>query len=165
MNFRNRVTVIADQTFASGDMGKESPGSKPIMATAEDADSIAALGVIEAPTDRAVWIGTQEEAQARADMLLNYFKMFKNALTKPKVCGIIPLLQQTVSYSVFIPVSKGEDMQGKVEGVVIARKIDYSIDGLDVELTVSPGLLDMMTYVGDADIEEYTKKFGEDEEV
>jgi len=155
MGFRNRVTVIADQTLSNGEEGSESPGSEPIMATAEDEESIAEIGILEAPTDRAVWIGTQEEAQARADLLLNYFKMFKNALTKPKVHGIIPKLQQPVKYSVFVPISKGEAISGDIEGVTVARSISYSIDGIDVELTVSPGILDMETYIGDEDIEAY----------
>jgi len=165
MGFRNRVTVIGDETFTGPDSedGKESPSSNPIQATAEDPDSIAEVGVLEAPTDRAVWLGTPEKCEARAKLLLNFYKLFKNALTKPKVAGIVPPLHSPISYSVFIPIAGDETSFGSVEGIVVARNIKYSIEGLECELTVSPGASGMETYVGDEQIDEFTLNFGEEE--
>jgi glutamate mutase epsilon subunit len=69
-----------------------------------------------------------------------------------------------VSYSVFIPISEDESSYGKITGTVIGRSIEYSIDGLETELTVAPGVADMETYVGDAEITEFTKTFGDEED-
>lgn len=156
---RNRVTVIADQTFSEEEMGRETPGSEPIMATAEDQDSIDEFGILEAPTDRAIWIGTQKEAQARADLLLNFYKMFKNATTSPVVVGIVPPLHSLVSYDVFLPIDGTTPTKATVSGIVIARHITYDITGLRTELTVSPGATEMEQYTGEEPIEDFTYEF------
>ena len=126
--------------------------------------SIEGLGPLEAPTDRAPYCKSVEECQKRANLLLNFYKLYKNALTKPKVAGIVPLLHSVVSYSVFIPISEGESSAGAITGVVVARSIEYSIDGLETELTVSPGATDMENYVGDDLISDFVEHFGAEEE-
>ena len=163
MGYRNKVTVIGDESLADGDSeaGIETPGSNPIMYTAQDDESIAELGELVAPTDRAIWLDTEVKCKARAELLLNFYKLFKNALTKPKVEGIVPPLHSMVSYGVFIPISAGEASSGTITGVVTARSIDYSIDGMTCDLTVSPGATDMETYVDDETIQDYTKIFGD----
>lgn len=50
-----------------------------------------------------------------------------------------------------------------VLGSVVARNISYSIDGLEAELTVAPGVENMDVNVGEADIESYTGDFGTEE--
>lgn len=164
MGYRNVVHVIASESYADGESGTETPGSNPLNATARDEESIAEVGELVADTDRSIYLKTPEDCQKRANLLLNFFKLFKNALTKPKVTGIVPPLHSRVSYSVFVPI--GEDAgatEVKLSGVVVARKIDYSIEGLDVELTVSPGAEDMETYVEDDTISEFVEHYGEDE--
>jgi len=160
IGLRNRVTVIADQTKADEEQGRETPGSEPIMATAEDEDSIDEYGILEAPTDRAIWIGTQEEAQKRADMLLNFYKMFKNAETKPLVTNMIPSLHSMVSYTAFIPIGESETA-ATITGAVIERSIEYDVKGLRVQLTISPGELEMESAVGDAEIKDFTLDMAE----
>ncbi len=125
--------------------------------------SVEELGELVAPTDRAIYLKTQEDCQKRADLLLNFYKLFKNALTKPKVAGIIPPLHSRVSYSVFIPISSDEASAGTIAGIVVARSIEYSIDGIECDLTISPGAEDMETYVGDEVIEEFTESFGQED--
>lgn len=156
VGLKNRVTVIGDQTLSDGEMGSESPGSEPLMYTAEDTDSIAELGVLEAPTDRAIWLGTLEKVKERAELLLNFYKMFENATTSPVVVGIIPPLHSLVSYDVFLPIDGSTPPKVTVEGVVIARSISYDISGLKTELTISPGALDMETETGQSEIREFT---------
>lgn len=126
--------------------------------------SIEALGVLEAPTDRAPYCKTLDECKARAELLLNFYKLFKNALTKPKVVGIVPPLHSKVSYSVFVPISNQSVSAGTVTGIVVGRNIEYSIDGLFCDLVVSPGALDMDKYIGDEDIEDFTTTFGDEVE-
>lgn len=164
MGYRNKVTVIGDESLAGLDSedGIETPSSNPIMATAQDDESIAELGELVAPTDRAIWLDTIEKCQARANLLLNFYKLFKNALTKPKVAGIVPPLHSEVSYDVFFPISEGEISSGTIKGTVTARSIDYSIDGLVCDLTVSPGSTDMEQYTGDEAIAEFTATYGEE---
>lgn len=163
MGYRNKVTVIADETLADAEEGRETPGSNPIQYTAQDDESIAEFGELVAPTDRAVWIGTLEECKKRAELLLNFYKLFKNALTKPKVAGIVPPLHAMVSYSCFISIAEGEASSGTITGTVVARSIDYSIEGLECELTVSPGVSDMTTYVGDEEIADMTLSYGSED--
>ncbi len=163
MGYRNKVTVIGSESQTDSEDGITTPGSNSIQATAQDDESIAELGVLEAPTDRAPYCKTPDDCQKRAELLLNFYKLFKNALTKPKVAGIVPPLHSMVSYSVFIPISEAESSYGKITGTVIGRSIEYSIDGLETELTVAPGVADMEEYVGDAEIEDFTQTFGEDE--
>lgn len=128
------------------------------------AGSIETLGVLEAPADRAPYCKTEAECKTRAELLLNFYKLFKNALTKPKVVGIVPPLHSKVSYSVFIPISDQSTSAGTVTGIVVGRNIEYSIDGLFCDLTVSPGALDMDKYIEDEDIEDFTLNFGDGEE-
>jgi len=153
---RNRVTVIADETFSEDEMGRESPGSEPIMYTAEDQESIDEFGVLEAPTDRAIWIGSEDEAKERAELLLNFYKMFKDATTSPVVVGIVPPLHSLVSYDVFLPIDGSTPTKVTVEGIVIARSISYDISGLRTELTVSPGATEMEQYTGEGEIRDFT---------
>jgi len=153
---RNRVTVIADETFSEDEMGRESPGSEPIMYTAEDQKSIDEFGVLEAPTDRAIWIGSMDEAKERAELLLNFYKMFKDATTSPVVVGIVPPLHSLVSYDVFLPIDGSTPTKVTVEGIVIARSISYDISGLRTELTVSPGATEMEQYTGEGEIRDFT---------
>lgn len=155
VGLRNRVTVIADQTFSEDEMGRESPGSEPIQYTAEDQDSIDEFGVLEAPTDRAIWIGKMEEAKERAELLLNFYKMFKDATTSPVVVGIVPPLHSLVSYDVFLPIDGTTPTKVTVEGIVIARSISYDISGLRTELTVSPGATEMEMYTGEGEIRDF----------
>jgi hypothetical protein len=162
MGYRNKVSVIGGESQSL--YAPTTPGSCPAHATAKDDESIAQFGILEAPTDRAPYCKTVEDCQKRADLLLNFYKLFKNALTKPKVAGIVPPLHSMVSYSVFIPISEDESSYGKITGTVIGRSIEYSIDGLETELTVAPGVADMETYVGDAEITEFTKTFGDEED-
>jgi hypothetical protein len=163
MGYRNKVSVIGNESKTESEDGITSPGSNSIHATAQDDESIAEFGVLEAPTDRAPYCKTIEDCQKRADLLLNFYKLFKNALTKPKVAGIIPPLHSIVSYSVFIPISETEYSSGTITGTVIGRNIEYSIDGLETELSIAPGVADMEEYVGDDEIEDFTKDFGEEE--
>jgi len=153
---RNRVTVIGDQTLADGEMGRESPGSEPLMYTAEDQDSIDEYGVLEAPTDRAIWLGSMDKVQERAELLLNFYKMFENATTSPVVAGIVPPLHSLVSYDVFLPIDGTTPTKATVSGIVIARHITYDITGLRTELTVSPGATEMEQYTGEEQIREFT---------
>jgi len=153
---RNRVTVIGDQTLADGEMGRESPGSEPLMYTAEDQESIDEFGVLEAPTDRAIWLGSMEKVKERAELLLNFYKMFEDAKTSPVVAKIVPQLHSLVSYDVFLPIDGTEPTKATVSGIVIARNITYDISGLRTELTVSPGALDMETEAGESEIREFT---------
>lgn len=153
---RNRVTVIGDQTLADGEMGRESPGSEPLMYTAEDQESIEEFGVLEAPTDRAIWLGSMEKVKERAELLLNFYKMFEDAKTSPVVAKIVPPLHSLVSYDVFLPIDGTEPTKATVSGIVIARSISYDISGLRTELTVSPGALDMETEAGESEIREFT---------
>jgi len=164
MGYRNKVTVIADETLSGieEEEGKEAPGSNPIQYTAQDDESIAEFGELVAPTDRAIWIGNLDDCKKRAKLLLNFYKLFKNALTKPKVAGIVPPLHSMVSYSCFISIAEGEASSGTISGAVVARSIDYSIEGLECELTVSPGVSDMTTYVGDEEIADETLTYGEE---
>ncbi|VVB63402.1 Uncharacterised protein [uncultured archaeon] len=162
MGYRNKVTVIGSQSKSL--YAPTTPGSDSIHATAQDDESIDELGVLAAPTDRALHCKTIEDCQKRADLLLNFYKLFKNALTKPKVAGIIPPLHSMVSYSVSIPISETEVSSGIMTGTVVGRSIDYSIDGLETELTVAPGVADMEEYIGDEEIADFIKTFGEDEE-
>jgi hypothetical protein len=47
---------------------------------------------------------------------------------------------------------------------VIEKEVEYSIDGFDTTLTISPGILDMETAIGDEDIGPYTLNFEPEEE-
>lgn len=163
MGYRNKVTVIGSESQTESEDGITTPGSNSIQATAQDDESIAELGVLEAPTDRAPYCKTIKDCQKRADLLLNFYKLFKNALTKPKVAGIVPPLHSMVTYSVFIPISSDESSSGQITGTVVGRSIEYSIDGLETELSIAPGVADMEEYVGDEEIEEFTATFGEEE--
>ena len=163
MGYRNRVTVIGAGSWSERSPGVLTPRSETIQATAQDDESIADVGILEAPVDRATHCKTVDQCQARADMLLNFYKMFKDALTKPKVAGIIPPLHSIVEYTVFVPISEGDAVSGKISGAVVARNISYSIDGLEAELTVAPGIKDMEVYVGEAEIKAYTDYFGTEE--
>jgi hypothetical protein len=163
MGYCNIVKVIGDETLADSEAGREAPGSNPLQHTAKDVESIAEFGELVAPTDRAVWIGNSVDCQKRAELLLNFFKLFKNALTKPKVAGIVPPLHSMVSYSVFIPIAEGEAVSGTITGTVVARSIDYSIEGLECELTVSRGVTDMTSYVGDEEIADAALTYGEED--
>ena len=163
MGLRNRVTVIGAGSHSMQSPGVLTPRSETIQATAQDDESIAELGILEAPVDRATHCKTVDQCQARADMLLNFYKMFKDALTKPKVAGIIPPLHSTVTYTVFVPISEDDSVGGEIRGAVVARSISYSIDGLEAELTVAPGVENMEVNVGEADIESYTGDFGTEE--
>jgi len=126
------------------------------MYTAEDQDSIDEYGVLEAPTDRAIWLGNMDKVQERAELLLNFYKMFENATTSPVVVGIVPPLHSLVSYDVFLPIDGSTPTKATVSGIVIARNITYDITGLRTELTVSPGALDMETEAGQSEIREFT---------
>jgi hypothetical protein len=46
------------------------------------------------------------------------------------------------------------EITNKVKGIVIAKQVDYSIDGLLCEVTISPGMLDMSSVVTDEDIDD-----------
>ena len=41
-----------------------------------------------------------------------------------------------------------------IRGIVIAKKVEYSIDGLVCDLTLSPGMLDIETPITSDDIDE-----------
>jgi len=45
-------------------------------------------------------------------------------------------------------------LTNEVRGIVVAKKVDYSIDGLTCDLTLSPGMLDIETPVTSDDIDE-----------
>lgn len=188
MGFRNVVVIIGDQSLAGeedSEDGKETPGSEPIIGVAYDFDSIGEVGLLIAPAERAYNIKTQAQADEMAKARLNFYRMYKNALTKPVVEGIIPPLQSLVSYTPFIPISDEEiakmnsalnarlaelqalenelaaqqdrlaktiKVSSRVQGVVIAREVDYSIDGMPCTLTISPGMLDIDSPITDEDV-------------
>ncbi len=106
--FRNAVVVVGDQSLAEGPRGIETSGSEPIIGVARDEDSIAEVGVLMAPTEFNMDIKTQEQADARAKALLEFYMLNKNAETKVKVVGMAPVLQSVVSYSPFAPISESE---------------------------------------------------------
>ena len=43
-------------------------------------------------------------------------------------------------------------LTNRIRGVVVAKQVDYSIDGLIVDLTLSPGMMDIETPVMDSDV-------------
>lgn len=45
-------------------------------------------------------------------------------------------------------------LSNRVRGIVIAKQVEYSIDGMKCELTISPGMMDMATPITDEDIGE-----------
>ena len=45
-------------------------------------------------------------------------------------------------------------MTNRIRGIVIAKQVDYSIDGLVCDLTISPGMLDMETPITNDDVGE-----------
>ena len=60
-----------------------------------------------------------------------------------------------------VPVQR--TLTDKLYGIVIEKEVEYSIDGFDTTLTISPGILDMETAIGDEDIGPYTINFDPDE--
>jgi len=191
--FRNIVTVIGNQSLASDGNGNidpngaTTPGSEPIIGYAEDPDSIDEVGPLQAPAEYAYNIKSQAEADARAQQLLEFYKMYKNAETTVQVAGIVPPLQSIVTYTPFEPISDEElakantafedrekvlqeqenaralaqgrlavtiALTNEVRCIVIAKKVDYSVDGLTCELTLSPGMLDIETPITSDDIGE-----------
>ncbi len=180
MGFRNWVVVVGDQSLVEpkDGLGAETPGVEPIISEyphGVDLDSVGEVGPLLAPTEYAYNLKTQDEVNARADQLVQFSKMYKNAETTVEVTGMVPPLQSIVSYSPFIPISDAElqksndvlatrlkemqDLENKlaaeqdrtpvkltlsrrIQGVVVAKDVKYSISSLDVTLTISPGLLD-----------------------
>jgi len=123
--------------------------------------SVEEVGPLVAATERAYNLKTYEQVKARAEQLLEFYKMRKNALTQVQVAGIVPILQSQVSYTPFALID-GDDIS-PISAVVVARKIEYSIEGLICDLTLSPGMMDYETYVGDEEIEEFTLSFGSED--
>jgi len=179
MRFCNVVHVVGNQALVdTGRDGKEIPGSQPIIGEARDEESIADVGELVAPLYPGYNLHTQKEVDDKAAELLRFHKMHKNALTKVEVAGMAPFLHSKVSWTPFVPISETElakaqeaennkpnphTLTDKLYGIVIEKEVEYSIDGFDTTLTISPGILDMETAIGDEDIGPYTINFDPDE--
>lgn len=117
--------------------------------------SIETVGVLMAPKYESHNLNSLAECQKKADELLQFYMMHKNALTKPIVAGMAPPLQSRVGYTPFVPIYGGEGSFGQVMGTVIEREIEYDADqGLLCTLTISPGLVASDA----ADITEYVEE-------
>lgn len=137
MGFCNYVTLRAYSALDAEEEGSQTGDHIPIIATAQDDEDIALRGRIVAPPHDAYNIHTQDEAQDAADKLLGFYQQKKDTLTEIVVDGLIPPLQSLVSYTSFED-PDGSNTPVQLFGVVIERKIEYSIDGLQTTITIHP---------------------------
>jgi hypothetical protein len=79
----------------------------------------------------------REEIQAQATENMNFFRLFKDALTQPLVHGIVPNLFQLVKYTNPNWDSNGTDKV--VRGVVLRKVVDYNDNQFETKLEVSRG--------------------------
>jgi hypothetical protein len=167
------------------------------IAHARDEESIGiagknGVGELVAPLVIAYNQPNEKSVQQRANELLKFYLLHKNALTHPKVAGICPNIQSKVAYTPFIPISSHQidvmslpssilselllsgpmpisdsyvELDNKtyipvtqIQGIVIERKIQYDAEvGLEVELTISPGLIpEGSEPITDDDIQPYS---------
>jgi len=146
MGYRNIVMVVGDESKRPPSVeGHTTPSHINIYYEARDEESIAIYGELRAPTIFDPKFKTKEgsanSCKEFAEKMLRYYKTFLNALTKPKVIGMAPLLQQHVVHA--IPIPPDFTSISVSEGVVTRKVIDYSGDGWEADLEVSPGILGM----------------------
>jgi hypothetical protein len=111
MGFRNAVVVIGDESKTLDPKAISVQGSKPIISDKDhgiDWESVGEVGWLIAPVFRDHCIKDISVANQKADELLKFYKMNKNALTIVDVVGIVPPLQSIVEYTPFIPISQGD---------------------------------------------------------
>lgn len=123
MSFKNAVVVVGDETKSKSANAIGVTGSTPVISQyprGYDLDSIEEVGYLFAPVFRDYNIKTVEEANKKADELLKFYKIHKNALTEVVVIGIAPPLQSIVEYSPFVPISdeEGEKMQANLKSLL-----------------------------------------------
>jgi hypothetical protein len=167
MGYCNIVQVVGNAAAANDtNEGAESASSETIIATARDSESIERFGELIAPKYTSYNIVTQADAQAKADELLQFYKLHKNALTKPIVAGMAPPLQSKVGFTPFVPInSEGAEEWGQVTGIVIEREIDYDADqGFICTLTLSPGLTEGGAPITDTAIEDYYLNYADEDD-
>ena len=146
MGYCNIVMVVGDRSERlPSKEGHTTPSHINIYYEARDEESIEKYGELRAPTifDPKFKIkeGSANSCEEFAEKMLRYYKTFLNALTKPKVIGMAPLLQQHVVHK--IPIPPDFTATSVSEGVVTRKVIDYSGDGWEADLEISPGILGM----------------------
>lgn len=141
MGFCNVVNLCGNPALDESDIGTETSDEPPIVMQVMDRDSYDEVGALVAPLYIMYNQPNPKEAKKRAVRILKFFKLHENALTKPVVCTILPPIQSKVVYKPFIPIDEDGVGVGQIKGIVIERVINYSAEGLETELTISPGLI------------------------
>ena len=144
VGYCNWVVVVGDQSEVLFGPGVSTSGSQPIIYHAKDEESIAAYGVLAAPTYFDSTIKTIDQAKAKAEQLLAAYELNVDAETKVTVVGMSPLLQTEVSYAAFAPISPADLAEAKKAAVDILKEMqdledayakDKGIDSIQLELS------------------------------
>ena len=175
--FANDVVVVGNAVLDPKE-AHDTHASQPLIGRPTDPDlldaaqaSQEAVGILVAPVDWAFDLHTQEQVDARANLLLRFYMLHQNAETQVEVAGMAPPLMAVVGYSPFIDPHDtvdhdaelaaaqaaangkyGKDapiLTNQIMGVVIEKEVDYSIDGFKCKLTISPGMQDMQPITDD----------------
>lgn len=82
-------------------------------------------------------IHNQEDADAAAKAVWDFYNTKRDAMTELILDGLVPSLQSQVEYYSFVPVDSGA-VAVKLYGMVLERRVSYSANGLECTIKIHP---------------------------
>lgn len=136
IGYANDVTVIPENVMNIYEKANiPDPQKSAIQGHAQDEDGIETYGLIVAPIAYDPGIYSQEDADERAQALVDWYGTFIDRGIKVKVCSMIPLVRSIVSFTV--PDVKNSTGSITVSAGVNKKMVEYSSNGVLVDLECS----------------------------
>lgn len=133
VGYANEVTVIPENvTNEYVQANVPDPQKEVIKGWANDANGIETYGRIVAPIVYDPAIYSQEDADLRAQALVDWYQTFIDRGIKVSVCSMIPLVRQIVSFNV--PDVKNGNKTIRVKAGINKKRVEYSSNGVITEL-------------------------------
>lgn len=142
MGFVNEVELTCYRPVDDNKEQQTSPDHAPLIGHAKDETteySVDNIKVIRAPLQYLYNVHNQEDANAAARQLLDWYNSKKDALTEVTIAGIAPRLQGLVKYTSFDPVD-GTKTGVPIYGMVLERNIEYNSEGFITTIKIHPRL-------------------------
>lgn len=133
IGYANEVTVIPENvTNEYVQANVPDPQKEAIMGFDNDEDGIDKYGRIVAPIVYDPSIYTQEDADLRAEALIEWYQTFIDRGINVTVCSMVPMVRQIVTFKV--PNAKTGSSDIKVKAGVNKKSVEYSENGIITRL-------------------------------
>jgi hypothetical protein len=139
MGYVNTLTLIG-YLSVDNELEQNTPKNDQLSATAINEPSEYSPGAIltiSATIVNMYNIHNYDDLLTAAEAVMEHYKTKMDAEQEVKIEGLAPALQSLVQYNSFVPIDSPDEPE-LIFGMVLERKIDYSIDGFQCTIKIHP---------------------------